>query len=72
MTNQLTARRLIAADSILEYPHIAIDDDGTIVSIEPGEPNSNDTTLSAAFFDMHVHGAAGHDAMEEMCIRDSP
>jgi N-acetylglucosamine-6-phosphate deacetylase len=64
MTNQLTARRLIAADSILEYPHIAIDDDGTIVSIEPGEPNSNDTTLSAAFFDIHVHGAAGHDAME--------
>jgi N-acetylglucosamine-6-phosphate deacetylase len=60
----LTARRLITADATIDYPRIAIAEDGTIASIEPGEPNANETTLTAAFFDIHVHGAAGHDAME--------
>ena len=63
-TTPLTARRLIASDGIVEHPRIAIHADGTIASIESGEPTSDDTTLTPAFFDIHVHGAAGHDAME--------
>jgi N-acetylglucosamine-6-phosphate deacetylase len=60
----ITARRLIAADQTIDYPRIAIDADGTIASIQPGEPTADDTTLTPAFFDIHVHGAAGHDVME--------
>ena len=60
----LTARWLITADGAIEYPRIAIDVDGDIAHIEAGKPNEIDTTLTATFFDIHVHGAAGHDAME--------
>jgi len=60
----LTARRLITADGVLENPRIAIGMDGMIANIEAGEPNDEETTLTAGFFDIHVHGAAGHDAME--------
>jgi N-acetylglucosamine-6-phosphate deacetylase len=60
----VTARRLITASGILDYPRIAIDNDGIVTRIESGEPNSEDTTLACAFFDIHVHGAANHDAME--------
>ncbi len=60
----LTARRLITADGVVENPRIAIDSDGTIDAIEAGEPNNEETTLTTGFFDIHVHGAAGHDAME--------
>jgi N-acetylglucosamine-6-phosphate deacetylase len=68
-TSLLTARRLIVSDGMVENPRIAIHADGTITGIESGEPNSeaasaDDTTLTPAFFDIHVHGAAGHDAME--------
>ena len=68
-TTLLTARRLIAEDGIGENPRIALHTDGTIASIEAGEPSSEaagaeETTLTPAFFDIHVHGAAGHDAME--------
>jgi len=61
---ELAARRLITADGAIEHPHIAIHPDGTIASIEAGQPTADDTTLTPAFFDIHVHGAAGHDAME--------
>jgi len=69
VTTPLTARQLITSDGIVEYPRIAIDADGLIASIESGEPSpeaasADETTLSPAFFDIHVHGAAGHDAME--------
>jgi N-acetylglucosamine-6-phosphate deacetylase len=60
----LTGRRLITADDTIEYPRIAIDADGIVTSIEPGEPDASDSTVTAAFFDIHVHGAAGHDVME--------
>jgi N-acetylglucosamine-6-phosphate deacetylase len=60
----LLARRLITDDAVVEYPRISIDSDGRIASIEPGEPNNESTTVTAAFFDVHVHGAAGHDVME--------
>lgn len=63
-TELLTARRLITADRIVENPRIAINADGMIVNIESGEPTAEETTLTSAFFDIHVHGAAGHDAME--------
>jgi N-acetylglucosamine-6-phosphate deacetylase len=64
MTTLLTARRLIMADTTVDFPRIEILGDGTIASIESGERTADDTTLTAAFFDVHVHGAAGHDAME--------
>ncbi|HWB32598.1 MAG TPA: N-acetylglucosamine-6-phosphate deacetylase [Acidobacteriaceae bacterium] len=60
----IAARKLIAADEVMEWPRITIDDDGLIVVIESGEPNGGTTTIAPAFFDVHVHGAAGHDAME--------
>jgi N-acetylglucosamine-6-phosphate deacetylase len=60
----LTARRLITADDIVEHPRITIDSDGTVTQIESGVHSTEETTLSAAFFDIHVHGAAGHDAMQ--------
>jgi N-acetylglucosamine-6-phosphate deacetylase len=60
----LTARRLITADGTIDNPRITLDADGLIASIEPGSPTADDTTLTAAFFDIHIHGAAGHDAME--------
>jgi N-acetylglucosamine-6-phosphate deacetylase len=64
MTSSITARRLITANAIIDYPHIASDSDGIITRIESGPPNDEATTLTSAFFDIHVHGAAGHDAME--------
>ena len=70
MTNTLLiARRLITADRILEHPRIAIDESGIVTAIEAGEPDhtgqaQDETIITPAFFDIHVHGAAGHDAME--------
>ncbi len=73
-TTLLTARRLITADGIVEHPRITIHADGTIAGIESGvgdeevagakTAGTEETTLTPAFFDIHVHGAAGHDAME--------
>jgi N-acetylglucosamine-6-phosphate deacetylase len=60
----LTARRLIAADGVVEWPRIVIDADGVIEGIEAGEPGADSNMLTSAFFDVHVHGAAGHDVME--------
>src|ERR1035441_1499300 len=70
-TALLTARRLITADRVVEFPRIAIHGDGSIAGIEVGEPDAEsqsagDTTLKAAFFDIHVAGAAGDDAMGEI------
>jgi N-acetylglucosamine-6-phosphate deacetylase len=63
----LTARRLITADAILDHPRIAIDAEGIIASIESGESSDQATkniTITPVFFDIHIHGAAGHDVME--------
>jgi N-acetylglucosamine-6-phosphate deacetylase len=59
----------LSESGTVEFPVITIADDGTIASIEAGVPNAivhgaEETTLTPAFFDIHVHGAAGHDAME--------
>ena len=68
-TDLLAARRLITADGIVENPRIAIYADGTIAALEAeqkdaGSAVAEETTLTPAFFDIHVHGAAGYDAME--------
>jgi N-acetylglucosamine-6-phosphate deacetylase len=63
----LTARRLIAADTIFDHPRVTIDGDGIIASIESGAPAAQateDVTIAPAFFDIHIHGAGGHDVME--------
>jgi N-acetylglucosamine-6-phosphate deacetylase len=62
--SELTARQLITADGIIDHPRITISAVGTIAAIEPRASSADDTTLTSAFFDIHVHGAAGHDAME--------
>jgi N-acetylglucosamine-6-phosphate deacetylase len=59
-----TARRLFTGDAVIEWPRIDVGFDGTVESIETGQPNSDKTTITPAFFDVHVHGAAGHDVME--------
>jgi N-acetylglucosamine-6-phosphate deacetylase len=65
MSAVLTARSLIGDFGVVERPRITIDADGLIASIEPNAADASETaTLTAAFFDVHVHGAAGHDAME--------
>jgi N-acetylglucosamine-6-phosphate deacetylase len=38
-------------------------EDGRIVSLESGTPNGSTETWTAAFFDIHVHGACSHDFM---------
>jgi N-acetylglucosamine-6-phosphate deacetylase len=62
---EIAARQLITADGIIERPRIEIDADGMIASIEPGAASADETiTIAPAFFDVHVHGAAGADVME--------
>lgn len=62
---EISARQLIAADGIIERPRIEIDADGMIASIEHGAASADETvTITPAFFDVHVHGAAGADVME--------
>ena len=59
-----TARRLFTGNEVIEWPRIDVGFDGTVESIEVGQPGSDETTITPAFFDVHVHGAAGHDVME--------
>ena len=68
-TSHLSARRLITAYGTVENPRIALRADGTIAGIEASERDDGvggheESMLTAAFFDIHVHGAAGHDMME--------
>jgi len=61
----IAARRLIAADGIIERPRITIDADGMIAAIEPHTAGADETeTIAPTFFDVHVHGAAGADVMD--------
>ena len=64
MKQVLEGRLLITAEDTIDYPRITIDHEGRIESIEAGEPNGSEDTLAPAFLDIHVHGAAGRDAME--------
>jgi hypothetical protein len=60
----VTAQRLLTANGPVECPRIDIDDAGIIVAIESDQAGADDVTLTPAFFDIHVHGAAGRDVME--------
>src|SRR5580692_8750779 len=73
MRTILTAARLWDGSNLIERPIVTVED-GKIESIASGESTEspNDAkvidfpgaTLGPAFFDVHIHGAAGHDVME--------
>ena len=77
--NQLVMRTVITAEKLWNgtrlLPHpIVVFEDGILASLgtrETGELTTGDhvidfpgATLAPAFFDVHIHGAAGHDVME--------
>jgi N-acetylglucosamine-6-phosphate deacetylase len=63
----LTAARLWNGKELIDNPLIEIED-GLIRSISTGAIAGTHhfpaATLAPAFFDVHIHGAAGHDVME--------
>jgi N-acetylglucosamine-6-phosphate deacetylase len=69
----LTARQLYDGSRLIDHPMVVFED-GRIVSISARTENSApygadivdfpDATLAPSFFDIHIHGAAGHDTME--------
>ncbi|MGD0737719.1 MAG: N-acetylglucosamine-6-phosphate deacetylase [Terracidiphilus sp.] len=73
MRTVLTAKTLWDGKSLLDNPVLVIED-GRIASIDsreageaPGQAAALDypgATLAPSFFDVHIHGAAGHDSME--------
>ena len=72
MQTIFTADRLIAPDTTIENPTVTIED-GVIASITSRAtaelPSGQHLdfagcTLVPAFFDIHIHGSAGHDVME--------
>ncbi len=73
MSTVITAERLWDGNRLFDHPLVTIDD-GRIKSISTRESSDvpNDAqdldfpgaTLAPAFFDVHFHGAAGHDVME--------
>ena len=76
MRTLLTAEKLVNGTSLLDHPVIAIED-GRIASIDSRRSSGElpvsagfevldfpGATLAPAFFDVHIHGAAGHDVME--------
>jgi N-acetylglucosamine-6-phosphate deacetylase len=64
MSTIITGRRLITSSGIVDHPEIIVDDDGTILSIQAAPSSPGEATLTSTFFDIHIHGAAGHDTME--------
>jgi N-acetylglucosamine-6-phosphate deacetylase len=65
MVETITARRLITDSAVVEYPVLTIAADGTIAEIacDPKTLAREVDTLTAAFLDVHIHGAMGHDVM---------
>ena len=64
MTNTITARRLLTDIGSIEFPVLTITDDViTDISSDPRTLANETDTLTAAFFDIHNHGAVGHDVM---------
>jgi N-acetylglucosamine-6-phosphate deacetylase len=61
----ITARHLLTDIGSVEFPVITLADDGTIADIgsDPRGLASEQGTLTAAFFDIHTHGAKNHDVM---------
>jgi len=75
MRTVLTAEKLWNGTSLVNHPAILIED-GRIASIHSRTASESpaterdqlldypNATLAPAFFDVHIHGAAGHDVME--------
>jgi N-acetylglucosamine-6-phosphate deacetylase len=61
----ITARRLITESGSVEFPVITVGSDGVISGIgsDPKALANEEDTLTAAFLDVHTHGAMGHDVM---------
>jgi N-acetylglucosamine-6-phosphate deacetylase len=62
MTHTLTARRLITDIGTIEFPVLTITD-GLLADISSDPTITDTSTLTAAFLDIHTHGAIGHDVM---------
>jgi N-acetylglucosamine-6-phosphate deacetylase len=65
MPTLITARRLITDIGSVEFPVLIVGDDGTLtdISSDPMALAHEEDTLTCAFFDIHTHGAMGHDVM---------
>ncbi len=65
MPTTITARRLYTDIGSIEYPVITVDGDGSIsdISSDPVALANEQDSLTAAFVDIHTHGAVGHDVM---------
>lgn len=69
----ITARRLYNGTRLVDHPIVVVED-GRIASISTRAESAVPTgaavldlpeaTLAPSFFDIHIHGAAGHDVME--------
>jgi len=66
MPTTITARRLHTGTATIDYPVITINAAGLITGItsDPTSLANEQDTLTAAFFDIHTHGAMGHDVMQ--------
>jgi N-acetylglucosamine-6-phosphate deacetylase len=64
MSHTLTARHLVTDIGVIEFPVLTIAE-GIItdISSDPQALAHETDTLTAAFFDIHTHGAMGHDVM---------
>jgi N-acetylglucosamine-6-phosphate deacetylase len=62
MLTKITARRLLTDTGQIEHPVVHVED-GRIVSIDSGAETDSNVTLTAGFFDVHVHGAVSQDFM---------
>jgi N-acetylglucosamine-6-phosphate deacetylase len=62
MLKTITARRLVTDSGEIDHPVVSVED-GKVVKIEQGTPDGSTDTLTAAFFDIHVHGACSYDFM---------
>lgn len=67
----VTAKRLVTAGGIVDNPLITIEGSRiAAISSRAASESANithdfrDATLTAGFFDIHMHGAVGHDVME--------
>ena len=63
MSRVLRARRLLTDVGTVEYPVVRIGEDGRIAELESDPSQRSEDTLAGGFFDVHTHGAAGHDVM---------
>jgi len=65
VTQTITARHLITDIGSVEFAVLTVTPEGTIGEIysDPRALHEDHTTLTAAFLDIHTHGAMGHDVM---------